>query len=105
MLADNRIEFFDLHFFGHGFFIFGRGVEVACAFAGNKFYFIAHCSVLLDFGVFADVDENGVYAFFVDDSHTFGRYPQTNPAVFAFNPESMVLQIRKEAAFGSVVGV
>jgi hypothetical protein len=46
MLAHHGIKFFDLHFFGHGAFVFGGCVEVPCAFAGHQFDFIAHCLIL-----------------------------------------------------------
>jgi hypothetical protein len=42
MLPGYGIKFFDLHFFWHRLLIFGGGVEVAVAFTGNKFDFIAH---------------------------------------------------------------
>lgn len=29
----NRVEFFNFHLFRHVFFVFGGGIEVACAFA------------------------------------------------------------------------
>jgi hypothetical protein len=76
VFTDHRIKFFDLHFFRHRFFVFGGGVKVACAFAGNEFDFIAHGLVLLSYrAVFTRIRQNRVYAFFVDDSHTFGGYP------------------------------
>ena len=76
VLTGYGIKFFDLHFFRHGFLVFGGGVEMAVAFAGNKFDFIAHISVLLSYyAIFTQIRQNSVYAFFVDDSHTFGRYP------------------------------
>jgi hypothetical protein len=42
VLTDYWIKLFDLHFFRHRFLVFCGGVKVACAFAGNKFDFIAH---------------------------------------------------------------
>jgi hypothetical protein len=42
VLAGYGIEFFDFNFFRLGFLVFGGGVEVSVAFAGNKFDFIAH---------------------------------------------------------------
>jgi hypothetical protein len=41
VLAGYGIEFFDFNFFRLGFLVFGGGVEVSVAFAGNKFDFIA----------------------------------------------------------------
>ena len=49
VFTGNGIKFFDLHFFRHGFFVFGGGVEVPVAFAGNKFDFIAHCEIPLSY--------------------------------------------------------
>jgi hypothetical protein len=46
VLTDEWIKFLDFHFFRHRFLVFGGGVEVACAFAGNKFDFIAHVNLL-----------------------------------------------------------
>ena len=44
MLTNNRIKFFDLHFFRHGAFVFICGVEVASFGAGNESYFVTHLS-------------------------------------------------------------
>jgi hypothetical protein len=106
VLTGYGIKFFDLHFFRHGFLVFGGGVEMAVAFAGNEFDFIAHVSVLLSYyAVFTQIRQNCVYAFFVDDSHTFGRYSQANPTVFTFHPKPVMLQVGKKASSGSIVSV
>jgi hypothetical protein len=55
--------------------------------------------------VFTHIRQNNVYAFFVDDPHTFGRYPKAHPTVFAFHPKPMMVQIGKKTSFGSIVGV
>jgi hypothetical protein len=106
VLTDDRVKFFDLHFFRHRFLVFGGGVKVTCAFAGNKFDFIAHGFVLLSYSaVFTQICQYSIYAFFVDDSHTFGRNPQTHPTVFTFHPKPMMLEIREKTSFGSVIRV
>ena len=106
VLTDDRIKFFDFHFFRLRFLVFGGGVEMAVAFAGNEFNFIAHVSVLLSYyAVFTQIRQNSVYAFFVDDSHTFGRYSQANPTIFTFHPKPVVLQIGQKTSSGSIVGV
>jgi hypothetical protein len=106
MLTGYGIKFFDLHFFRHGFLVFGGGVKVPIAFTGNEFNFIAHCSVPLSCdAVFTHIRQNNVYTFFVNDSHPFGRNPQAHPAVFAFYPKPMMLQVGKKTSLGSIVGV
>jgi hypothetical protein len=52
-----------------------------------------------------DIGQNDVNAVFVDNTHRFGRYSQANPAVFAFDPETVVLQIWRKSSFGSIVCV
>jgi hypothetical protein len=55
--------------------------------------------------VFTHIRQNNVYAFFVDDSHTFGGYPQANPTVFTFHPKPMMLQVGEKSSFGSIISV
>src|SRR4029077_8305023 len=53
----------------------------------------------------AQVSEHGVDAILVDQAQGCAGYPQANPAVFALDPETAVLQVRHEPALGFVVGV
>jgi hypothetical protein len=79
---------------------------MAGAFGRNQFNFIAHFLVSLNFcAVFTQIRQNSVYAFFINDTHCFRGNPKTHPTVFAFHPESVVLQVREKTSFGSVVCV
>src|SRR6185369_1709012 len=53
----------------------------------------------------AQVCEHGVDAVLVDQAQRGARNTQAHPAVFSLDPETAVLQVRQEPAFGSVVGV
>ena len=54
---------------------------------------------------FTDVNQNGVDAALVDDTHAFGGNAQTHEALLGFNPETVVLQVRQETTTGFVVCV
>jgi hypothetical protein len=104
VLAGNRVELLDFHFLRHCSFVFGRGIKVTGAFGRDQFDFIAHFLFSLHFmTAAAQVGKNRVDAFFVDDPHTFGRNSQAYPAVFAFDPKSVMLQIRQKTAVGFIV--
>jgi hypothetical protein len=106
MFTNNRIKFLDLHFFGHGAFVFGSGIKVTSAFGRNQFNFIAHFIVSLNLcAVFTQIRQHSVDAVFVDDAHCFCGNSKAHPTVFAFYPKSVMLQIGKETSFGSVVCV
>jgi hypothetical protein len=53
----------------------------------------------------AHICEHRINTIFVDQTQGGAADTQTNPAVFAFNPETAILQIREKTAFGFVVGV
>ncbi|CAM2158614.1 hypothetical protein PT2222_40400 [Paraburkholderia tropica] len=59
----------------------------------------------LQFAACAQVCEHGVDAVLVDQAQACVRDAQTHPTVFAFNPETAILQIREETALGFVVSV
>jgi hypothetical protein len=106
MLADDGIEFLDLHLFRHGAFVFGGRVEMTGAGAGNEFDFIAHgLGPLNFFPAFTNVGKHGVDAVLVDDPHTLAGNAQAYPAVLALDPETVLVQIRIEDSLGFVVSV
>jgi hypothetical protein len=106
VFTNNRIKFFDLHFFGHSPFVFGCRVKVSGSFGRNQFNFIAHFFILLrDVAGFTQIGKNSIDASLVNDTHAFGGNSEANPAVFAFYPESVVLQIWTKASFSFVVSV
>jgi hypothetical protein len=57
------------------------------------------------FAALANVSEYGIDALLVDGSQSLRRHLQANPAVFAFNPETMFVQVRVKDALGLVVSV
>jgi hypothetical protein len=74
MLASFGIEFHDLHFLGHGAFIFAGGIEMTGASTGFEFDFIAHD---FSFGVVvglngdalsAQIGQDNINALFVDSA-------------------------------------
>ena len=57
------------------------------------------------FAAGTEVGNNHVNAQLVDGAHTLGGNTQTHKTLFAFHPETMVVQVREEPALGFVVGV
>jgi len=53
----------------------------------------------------AQVSQHRFDAVFVDQAQSSARDAQTHPTVFAFNPETLVLQVRQKTAFCFVVSV
>jgi hypothetical protein len=106
VFTDNRIKFFDLHFFGHSPFVFCRSVKVPGSFGRNQFNFVAHfCILLRVVAGFTQIGKNSINASLVNDTHAFSGNSEANPAVFALYPESVVLQIWTKASFSFVVSV
>ena len=106
MLADDGIEFLDLHLFRHGAFVLGRGVKVARAGAGNEFDFVSHERHPLYFvAAFTDFGQYRVNADFIDDAHSLGGKTKTYPPILAFYPKFVMMEIGIEAPLGSIVGV
>jgi hypothetical protein len=108
MSTDERIEFFDLHLFRHGFFILSGRIKMASAFGRYQFNFITHGVNLLKLGfytAFTHIRQHGVYAFFINNTHGLGRNSKANPTIFTFYPKSVLLQIRQKTSFGSIVCV
>ena len=108
MLTNNRIKFFDLHFFWHGSLVFVSGVKVTSASRRNESDFVAHDVELqkdrkLDFFTArAHISQNLVDAELVDNAHPLGRYTQTNEAVLCGYPEAMIMKIWLKAAAGTI---
>src|SRR5690606_14110527 len=112
VLARDRIELLDQHLFRRRALVLGRGVEVPGARGGLELdlftYTLGH-GVLLwtrwlnGFAAGAQVRQHGLDAVLVDGAQRARAHAQANPAVFAFDPELAVLQVREEAALGLVV--
>jgi len=57
------------------------------------------------FAAFAHVAEHLLDAHFVYGAHGLGGKPQAHPAIFAFHPKTVFLQVWQKPAFGFVVRV
>jgi hypothetical protein len=53
----------------------------------------------------ADLRKHLIYALLVDNAHCVGGYAKTHPALLAFHPESMIMEIRQESPLGLIVGM
>lgn len=111
VLTDDGIELLDLHLAGHVALVFGGRVEMTGSRAGNQANFVTCC---LGHGNFPRLDldaplthisEHGIDTFLVDQAHGVGAQAQTDPALFALDPETMVMEIRQEPTLGFVVGM
>jgi hypothetical protein len=109
MLASFWIKLADQHLLGHGFFVFGCGVEMTGTSSGFQLDFFAsafcHDLVSLSLATCAHVSEHSIDAVFVDQTQSSVGYAQTYPAVFGFDEKAAVLQVRHKPALGFVVGV
>src|SRR5678815_3392954 len=63
------------------------------------------CSSSDLFAAGAEFGQNAVDAVLVDGAQRVRGNPQLDPAVFAGDPETALVQVRQEAAAGLVVGV
>src|SRR6185437_14577484 len=59
----------------------------------------------LDFAACAQIGEHGIDAILIDEAQTGVRNAQAHETVFAFHPETAVLQVRQEAPLRLVVRV
>jgi hypothetical protein len=109
VLAHYRIKFLDVHLLRHRSLVLGRCVEVPCSGTGNQLDFVTHYSVsrpLLNFfATLAHIGKNCIDSYLVDDSHAFSGKSQPYPAIFAFHPETVVMQVGKEATLRPVLSV
>ena len=104
MLTYDGIELLDLHFFGHGALVLGRGVEMTGAGAGFQFDFFTHDGYSLNlFAGSTQVRQDGIDAILVDRTQRSIGDTQADPAILAFYPEFAILQIGQETALGLVV--
>jgi hypothetical protein len=60
---------------------------------------------LLNLTTRAQIREHRIDSVLVDQTQTGIGNAQTDPAIFAFDPETAVLQVRQEPALGFVVGM
>jgi hypothetical protein len=106
VLADFGIVLGDLHFARHGLLVLGGRVEVARTSGRLKLDLFAHdWNSLSDFAACAQISEHNVDTVFVDRAQTGCGNTQAHPMVFAFNPETTILQIREKTALRSIVGM
>ena len=106
MLARDGVVFFTLQLVGRITLVFHCGVEVTGIGTGNKFDFFTHnITPLYLFATAAHVCQHDINPDLVDHPHTLRGQTQANPAVLAFHPEAVGVQIGQKAAPGSVIGV
>ena len=106
MLTNHGIKFLDLHFLRLGALVFGGGIKIPSTGARNEANLVTHGSSSLDFLTLGThVANDLVDTQLVDDTHSFTGQTNTHEALFAFHPETMIVQVRLEPAFGFVIGV
>jgi hypothetical protein len=49
--------------------------------------------------------QNRLDATLIDNTHPLGGHAQRNETLLGLNPETMVVQVRQEAALGAILGV
>jgi len=107
MLTSNRIKFLDLHFFRHRFFVLGSGIEITSASSRFELNFLSchDYSPLNPLTASAQISQYGINTVFVYRTQCGIRNAKANPAVFALNPKTAVLQVWQKPALSFVVGV
>jgi hypothetical protein len=116
MLTSHRIKLLDLHFLGHGFFVLGGCVKVACALGGLKLDFfstgLGHMVLLggrygelLRFAAGPKVSKHCLNPVLCDGSYGSIRNTQPYPATFALDPKTTVVKIGKKPTLGLVICV
>jgi hypothetical protein len=106
VLTDFWIKFLDFHFFRHGALVFGGGIKITSTSSGNEANFVAHDESSLDLLTLStQVSDDLFDAQLVDDAHGLSGQTQTDETLFAFHPETVIVQVRFEPALGFVVGV
>ena len=106
MLARDGVVFFTLKFVGRITFVLHGGVKVAGIGAGNKFDFFTHnITPLYLFATTAYVCQHDINPDFVYHTHTLCGKAQANPAILAFHPEAVSVQVRQKAAPSPVIGM
>jgi hypothetical protein len=106
VLTDFWIKFLDFHFFRHSALVFGRGIKITSTGARNETNFITHDTGSLDLLTLSTQVSNNLFdAQFIDDAHGLSGQTQTDETLFAFHPETVVVQVRLEPALGFVIGV
>jgi hypothetical protein len=118
-LRTTGIVLLDVHLLRMKTLVLHRDVEVAGAGRGQQLDFFAHsrgCFVTREFaadrcssdlrGLGAHLGDDGIDAVLFDGAHRVrGAHAQRDPALFAFEPETLRVQVRQEAAALLVVGV
>ena len=106
MLARDRVEFLDFNLVRFGALVLGRGVEMASAGAGFEFDFFSHDGGTLNpLAIFTQLGEHDFNALLVYGAQAGLRYTQLDPALFVFEPKTVILKTRHEAALRFIVGV
>lgn len=105
MLADHGIELLDLELAGHGALVLVGSVEVAGAGCAHEADFVTHDSSLDLLALGAQRRHNGLNTQLVDDTHALAGHTDTHEALLAFQPETVIVQIRLETTLGLDVRV
>jgi hypothetical protein len=99
MLADDGIVFLDLHLSGGVLLVFIGRVEVTGTGRRYQADFIScalgHCSnpPLYLFAACPQVSQYNINAFLVDDAQSLGGDAKFYPAILAFHPETVAVEI------------
>eukprot|EP00825_Cyclidium_porcatum_P005651 TRINITY_DN1276_c0_g1_i1.p1 TRINITY_DN1276_c0_g1~~TRINITY_DN1276_c0_g1_i1.p1 ORF type:complete len:146 (-),score=14.48 TRINITY_DN1276_c0_g1_i1:4-441(-) len=111
MLTSLRVVLHELQLFRRRALVLGGGIEVPGASCRFQLDFFATAfshfiyPSLSDFAASTQIGQDGVNAVLVDQAQTGVGNAQAQEAVFRFDPETTVLQVRQETAFGSIVGM
>ena len=106
VLAYHRIVFLHLQLAWRGALVLGGCVVVPGSGTGYKLDLVPHCSdPLYLFAPGAQAGQHRIDTLLVNDAHPLVGNSQLHPAVFAFYPESMRMQVGQETPPGLIVGV
>jgi hypothetical protein len=104
VFANNRVKLFDFHFLRHGTLVLVGRVEMTGTSTGVQTNFITHdfCSRLNFYAVGANVNQYGIDATFVNNTHTFSGNAQSDEAFLCLNPETVSMQVGQKTTLGVV---
>ena len=108
MLPNGRIVLLGLHLFRMQTLVLGHCVVVAGSSTGNEFNFVTHISILQRLNALAvgtHISENFLDTVLVDDPQALMRNAQTNETLLGFDPKTLALQVRQEAATSFIMCV
>ena len=108
VLPNGRVVLLGLHLFRMQALVLGHCVVVASSSAGNEFDFVTHISILRRLNALAvgtHISENFLDTVLVDDSKALMRNAQTYETLLGFDPKTLALQVRQEAATSFIMCV